>query len=271
MSLKEFSESAKALTKNPLGIIGLFIVLVYGFACLLLGAGLNDLTENQNWFLVLFVISFPAFILFTFFKLVTEHHKKLYAPSDYNDENNFHFDLLNNNVEDIQTTVSNTEKGKIIELESKNNELIKHKKKQERILKSYESKLKRKKIHNEKDKLLILKNMLLDKKSTKPDYNITMISEAGERELEDCIEFVINSKNIKEYLQKINFTVIFTENDKILKRLFSDNTKDHENYDVVSARFSNDGWFAITDNTIHLNNAMKKILEKEFREIKNKK
>jgi len=45
--LKSFSEAAKGLTKNPLGIIALFIVLVYGFASLVTLFG-SSLTSRES-------------------------------------------------------------------------------------------------------------------------------------------------------------------------------------------------------------------------------
>lgn len=87
--IKDFAESAKTLTKNPLGIIGLFIVLVYGFACLVLGLGGKQLQPAEKLPIVWFLVLFPPCILAAFYRLVTNHHKKLYAPSDYQDERLF--------------------------------------------------------------------------------------------------------------------------------------------------------------------------------------
>jgi len=87
--IKEFAESAKGLTKNPLGIIGLFIVLVYGFACLVLALSGKNLQPDERQPLIWFLVLFPICILVAFFRLVTNHHKKLYAPSDYRDERLF--------------------------------------------------------------------------------------------------------------------------------------------------------------------------------------
>lgn len=87
--MKQFAEAAKALTKNPLGIIGLFIVLVYGFACLVLGFSGKNLQPDERSPLIWFLVLFPGLILAAFYRLVTNHHKKLYAPSDYRDEKLF--------------------------------------------------------------------------------------------------------------------------------------------------------------------------------------
>ena len=82
-------KNSQGLTRNPLGIIALFISLIYGFSCLVLGtAGLN-FPSNERILLILFIILFPALILFAFLYLVIKHHKKLYAPGDYKDERNF--------------------------------------------------------------------------------------------------------------------------------------------------------------------------------------
>lgn len=88
MSVKEFADSAKGFTKSPLGIIALFIVLVYGFASLVVGFGQGNLKEHIAP-LVYFMVLFPVLVFFGFLWLVAKHHKKLYGPSDFKDEENF--------------------------------------------------------------------------------------------------------------------------------------------------------------------------------------
>lgn len=87
--MKDFLLSAGGLTKNPLGIVGLFVCLVYGLACAVFLANGRNFNCGENWILVSFVAIFPCVILFVFYRLVTLHHKKLYAPSDYKNEQNF--------------------------------------------------------------------------------------------------------------------------------------------------------------------------------------
>lgn len=87
MSTNDFSESAKGFTKSPLGIIALFIVLVYGFASLVVGAGKN--VSNHIEPLIYFMVFFPVIVFIGFLWLVANHHKKLYGPSDFKDEENF--------------------------------------------------------------------------------------------------------------------------------------------------------------------------------------
>jgi hypothetical protein len=88
MSIAEFGNTAKKLTHNPLGIIALFIVLVYAFASLVVGFGAN-LEQTQKTPLIWFLVLFPVLVLLVFAWLVSRHHMKLYAPTDYRDEKLF--------------------------------------------------------------------------------------------------------------------------------------------------------------------------------------
>jgi hypothetical protein len=87
--MKEFAKSAKDLAKSPLGIVALFLVLVYGMACLLFGFTAASLSGGQKWLIILFIILFPGIVLWAFYQLVTKHHNKLYAPADWRDESHF--------------------------------------------------------------------------------------------------------------------------------------------------------------------------------------
>jgi hypothetical protein len=82
-----FGQSAKGLARNPLGIIALFIVLVYGFASLVTTTG--SLQSGERLPLIWFLVLFPVLVLFVFGWLVSCHHRKLYAPADFKDEHNF--------------------------------------------------------------------------------------------------------------------------------------------------------------------------------------
>lgn len=88
MTIKEFGNTAQGLAKNPLGIIALFIVLIYGFACLVVGAS-DNLVPEERQPIIWFMVGFPLIVLFVFGWLVRNHHKKLYAPSDFKDESHF--------------------------------------------------------------------------------------------------------------------------------------------------------------------------------------
>ena len=79
-----FATTAKSLAKNPLGIVALFIVLVYMMASVTLFAA-GDHQAVIVWFLVLF----PVLVLAVFAWLVVRHHHKLYAPADFRDDETF--------------------------------------------------------------------------------------------------------------------------------------------------------------------------------------
>jgi len=83
-----FGKTATGLSRNPLGIIALFIVLVYGFAALVTAVP-GNLTAADKTPLIYFLVVFPVLVLGVFAWLVSEHANKLYGPSDYKDEKNF--------------------------------------------------------------------------------------------------------------------------------------------------------------------------------------
>lgn len=85
---KSFGETAKGLARNPLGIIALFIVLVYGFASLVT-AFAGSFTPNERLPLIWFMVLFPVLVLVVFAWLVSKHSGKLFAPSDFKNEDNY--------------------------------------------------------------------------------------------------------------------------------------------------------------------------------------
>jgi len=87
-SMSAVLSSAKGLSRNPLGIIALFIMLIYGVAALTLGAA-THLLENERYPIVWFLVLFPVLVLVVFSWLVSGHHEKLYAPADYKDDKSF--------------------------------------------------------------------------------------------------------------------------------------------------------------------------------------
>jgi len=86
--MKTFGATAKSLARNPLGIIALFIVLVYGFASLVT-AFAGSFTPAERLPLIYFLIGFPVLVLGVFSWLVSKHSGKLFAPSDFKDEENY--------------------------------------------------------------------------------------------------------------------------------------------------------------------------------------
>lgn len=114
--LSVFAGSAKGLARNPLGIIALFIVLIYGFAALTLGVNAT-LQSSERVPLVWFLVLFPLVVLGTFAWLVSCHHEKLYAPGDYKSDDSFlrgmrarekHTDEINEQQEELKTRVRET-------------------------------------------------------------------------------------------------------------------------------------------------------------------
>ena len=85
----ELLKGTKDFARNPLGVIALFISLIYGFASLLLNSSADKLTVAERWPLIVFIVAFPVMVLIAFYKLVTNHHGKLYAPSDFKDDKSF--------------------------------------------------------------------------------------------------------------------------------------------------------------------------------------
>lgn len=79
----------KDLARNPLGIIALFISLIYAFANMLLGATVQSLDKDERFPLIMFIVFFPIIVLGVFYLLVSRHHGKLYAPGDYKDDSSF--------------------------------------------------------------------------------------------------------------------------------------------------------------------------------------
>ena len=88
-SLDHFGNTAQKLSRSPLGIIALFVTLVYFFAALVVGPFGSHLEPGQKWMLVLFLTLFPIIILGVFVYLVVRHHTKLYAPLDFRSDESF--------------------------------------------------------------------------------------------------------------------------------------------------------------------------------------
>ena len=86
--VRSFGETAKSLARNPLRIITLFIVLVYGFASLVT-AFARSLTPAERLPLIYFLIVFPILVLAVFPWLVSRPSGKLCAPTEFKNEDNY--------------------------------------------------------------------------------------------------------------------------------------------------------------------------------------
>jgi hypothetical protein len=85
--LQTIATSARQLARNPLGVIALFIVLIYAFASSVVGLG--SLQPSERVPIVWFLVIFPVLVLGVFTWLVSQHHTKLYSPSDYRQDSSF--------------------------------------------------------------------------------------------------------------------------------------------------------------------------------------
>ncbi len=83
--LDQFGWIAQSLSRNALGIIALFLVLVYAVA----GSVTCTLTHDERLPLIWFLVGAPFVVLLAFYRLVTKHPGNLYAPSAYRNEENF--------------------------------------------------------------------------------------------------------------------------------------------------------------------------------------
>jgi len=86
--VRDLGKIAQGLARNPLGIIALFIVLVYGIAALVT-ASAGSLTPAERLPLVYFLVIFPVLVLLVFAWLVSKHSGKLFVPGDFKDEANY--------------------------------------------------------------------------------------------------------------------------------------------------------------------------------------
>ena len=81
--MENFPQIASRFARNPLGIIALFIVLAYAIGGGVFTAVIQILDVTQVYFFLIFIVLFPIVIILIFYRLVTHHHTKLYAPADF--------------------------------------------------------------------------------------------------------------------------------------------------------------------------------------------
>lgn len=129
MAIDDFLNYGKGYIRNPLGIIGLFIALVYGFASLVLTFSANLLPEHIS-ILVCFLVIFPFFLLGVFFVLVAFFHSNLYGPRDFRNEDNF--------FKFKQATVEEQNKKTVVEMKLDEESVKKSKTKDESDYNPYE-------------------------------------------------------------------------------------------------------------------------------------
>lgn len=84
----DFSTTASKLSRGPLGIIALLIVLVYALASIVAGAATFS-SSMERIPLVYFMVLFPVLVLGCFTWLLARHPTSLYPPTDFKDERNY--------------------------------------------------------------------------------------------------------------------------------------------------------------------------------------
>ncbi len=84
----QISKTAVKLSNGPLGIVALFIVLIYSVAGLVVGIS-NDIGDFNRTMLVGFLALFPFAVLGVFGWLVAYFHENLYPPDAFRDDTTF--------------------------------------------------------------------------------------------------------------------------------------------------------------------------------------
>jgi CheY-like chemotaxis protein len=85
---REFNTTARSLSRNPLGMIALFIVLVYSLASLVIIVG-SSLSPIERLPILYFLVIFPVIVLAVFTYLVAFRSGQLFAPSDFQQDETY--------------------------------------------------------------------------------------------------------------------------------------------------------------------------------------
>ena len=76
--------------RNPLGIIALFLSVIYGIAGYVISNAISYLHGSYERLpLIYFIVFFPLILLVAFIYLVVKHNVKLYAPKDFDNQDGF--------------------------------------------------------------------------------------------------------------------------------------------------------------------------------------
>jgi len=84
--LVTMGSTARDLARSPLGVIALFIVLIYSIATMFMGLAAANFPDSLRAPLVWFVVLFPVMVLAVFTWLVICYPINLYGPSDLGPE-----------------------------------------------------------------------------------------------------------------------------------------------------------------------------------------
>lgn len=86
--LSSFARTATVLSRNPLGLLALCLVIGEAIAGMFL-LHPNGLHGPERLLLCGFVVGYPLCVVAAIYRLVSRHHTKLYAPADFRDERCF--------------------------------------------------------------------------------------------------------------------------------------------------------------------------------------
>jgi len=205
--MKEFINNTKGLTKNPLGIIALFISLIYGFASLVLGVSVKNMESNERLILIWFLVIFPVIVLIAFVYLVMYHHKKLYSPADFRDDKSF-----------LETF--NKEQKIVSEFEEQKQEQVSKNKNEEKISIATKRKINKPEIlefNDFKAKYLKIENLVIERIKRIYGENIKRNVRIKGLERAEFDGVIINDDEI--IFIEIKYTVSNHLNSSIIKRL----------------------------------------------------
>ncbi len=122
-----------------------------------------------------------------------------------------------------------------------------------------------------KSSLVILKNLIANKEDG--EYNqqldLTTISEFNNRVIEDAPALIISAKTVEEYLSKQGYQIIVTEDQSVMKELFSSSEKGRKrDFDAAMVTTGQDGWYVLKDDELHISPEKISSLKDDFSIVK---
>lgn len=86
--IHSMARTATVLSRNPLGLLALCLVVGEAIASLFLLRG-GALGRPEAVMLCGFVVVYPLVVVCAIYRLVSRHHTRLYAPGDFRDDRHF--------------------------------------------------------------------------------------------------------------------------------------------------------------------------------------
>ncbi|MDM3870153.1 hypothetical protein QSV34_02160 [Porticoccus sp. W117] len=177
---------------------------------------------------------------------------------------------LPEDIDNYKTIISKTKDDVILELKTKNEEVeVKLKEAREIIQRSGDPK-EEVNLH-----LSVLKNLLsepaLEDSHFKKEYDLKAIAEFGGRAIEQSIAGIVKSKTLDEYFHLMGFDVTITDDDSVIKEIFSDERKLPNGERIESAMVNHSvsgGWHILANNKAWINDVRLNELKDEFSAIK---